>query len=207
MIDDIALAYVHERDSLMQDLISLDEQEWAEPSLCRGWTVRDVVAHLLMPYELGGLAFLGRMMAARFSFDRLALDWARRDQRTGPELLRALGATTAGGFDVPAAGPMAPLSHLTIHAYDVRGALNLSTAVGAVAGRMVLDDITAGKHAVPANRVAGLHLQATDAGWQFGEGELVEGPTGVLLSALSGRRVAADRLVGDGVDALRGRLA
>lgn len=206
LADHIALAYVHERDSLTRDLTHLDEHEWTTPSLCTGWTVRDLVAHLLMPYELGGLAFLGRLVAARFNFDRLASDWARHDRRTGPELLRTLAKTTAAEFNVPGAGPLAPLSHLTIHAYDVRGALDISTTVGAVAGRMVLDDVTAGKHSVPAGRLLGLHLRATDADWQLGEGKLVEGSSGVLLSALSGRRIAADQLVGDGVETLRARL-
>lgn len=206
MAQDVDAAYVQERDSLVQDLARLERPKWAVASLCEGWSVRDVVAHLLMPYDLGGAAFLGRMLSARFNFDRLALNWAKKDRRTPDELRHALAATTVGGFNVPGAGPLAPLSHLAIHAHDVRGPLRIDTALGTSPAQIVLDDITRGRHPVPADRLAGLHLQTTDAQWQFGDGMDVSGPAGAMLSALSGRPAALERLHGDGVDVLRSRL-
>lgn len=206
MTQDIADLYARERDAFVQDLTRLDEDQWASPSLCAGWSVRDLVAHLLMPFELSGAAFARRLLTARLSFDRLALHWARTDARTPLELRQALAATTAAGFTVPGAGPLAPLAHLTIHAHDVRGPLGIDTSVGPVAASRVLDDITHGKHAVPAGRLDGLHLRTTDASWQYGRGETVTGPAGAMLSALSGRRAAVDRLHGEGAQALRTRL-
>src|SRR3712207_3523954 len=50
-------------------LDELDEAGWNTPSLCAGWRVREVVVHLLMPYELSLPRFLLRMATARFSFD------------------------------------------------------------------------------------------------------------------------------------------
>lgn len=206
MTADIGILYVGERDRLVQDLAALEEDRWRIASLCPGWTVRDLVAHLLMPFELTGGSFLRRMVAARFRFDRMARDWAVRDVRSPAELRTALAGTTAGGFGVPGAGPLAPLSHLTIHAHDVRGPAGIGTPIGADAAPLVLDDITRGKHAVPADRVAGLHLRTTDAPWEFGAGQPVSGPAGAMLSALSGRREAVDLLEGAGVDAFRDRL-
>lgn len=91
MAEDIADTYARERDLLLRDLAQFGEGEWAHSSWCRGWDVRDVVAHLIMLYELGA-GVIGRMFTSRFSFDRLALKWARSDRRTPAQLLQALAA-------------------------------------------------------------------------------------------------------------------
>lgn len=53
MAEDYDGAYAQERDLLVQDLAQLGPRQWTNPSLCPGWRVRDVMAHLLMPFELG----------------------------------------------------------------------------------------------------------------------------------------------------------
>ena len=66
-------ARVHaERMHLLSVLEGLDEARWAKPSLCAGWSVRDLVVHLLMPYEVTPPRFLLLMLRARFDFDRAA---------------------------------------------------------------------------------------------------------------------------------------
>ena len=35
-----------ERHTLAEDLGGFSETQWSEPSLCTGWTVRDVLAHM-----------------------------------------------------------------------------------------------------------------------------------------------------------------
>ena len=35
-----------ERTSLATDLRELSAEDWTRPSLCTGWTVRDVLAHM-----------------------------------------------------------------------------------------------------------------------------------------------------------------
>ena len=53
-----------ERRDIAALLESLSPQEWVEPSLCEGWRVRDVAAHLLADetmLELGVLPWLARM--------------------------------------------------------------------------------------------------------------------------------------------------
>jgi hypothetical protein len=170
--------------------------------------VRDLTAHLLMPYELSVPGLLRRIVPARFSFDRLADRWARADRRTGAELATALGATTAAGFAVPGAGELAPLSHLVIHAQDVRQPLGLPARVGTGAAVRVLDDITRGEHSVGGRILDGLRFVATDVEWVVGDSRsTVEGPAAVLISALNGRDGSAAALGGDGVAELRNRLA
>ena len=47
--DAIWAAIDRERLDLADLLDDLDEQEWAHPTLCAGWRVRDVAAHLAWP--------------------------------------------------------------------------------------------------------------------------------------------------------------
>jgi uncharacterized protein (TIGR03083 family) len=46
MADRMQLA-ADERRDLADLLDTLDPEQWAHPSLCEGWAVRDVVAHLI----------------------------------------------------------------------------------------------------------------------------------------------------------------
>jgi uncharacterized protein (TIGR03083 family) len=205
---DVEDLYTAERDRFVAELRALDRDRWGAASLCTGWTVRDLVAHLLMPYELGVPGLLRRLVAARFSFDRLADRWARDDRRSGSELVDALGATTAAGFAVPGAGALAPLSHLLIHAQDVRQPLGLPAPAGGEAAVRVLDDLTRGRHPVGDRILHDLRFEATDADWAFGAtGPAVTGPAVVLLSALNGRTGSAAVLGGAGSTELAARLS
>ena len=164
-------------------------------------------AHLLMPYELGLGSFFVGLVRARFKFDRLADRWAKTDQRTGADLTRAIAETTAAGFAVPGAGELAPLAHLAIHSGDARRPLGLAGRISPEAGSMVLNDLTSGKHSVGDELLSGLRFQATDADWSRGEGPEVRGDVATLLSALNGRRAAAEDLTGAGAVEFRSRLA
>jgi uncharacterized protein (TIGR03083 family) len=44
---DVRTTFRHERDLLIQLLRKLEEPEWAADTVCPGWSVRDVAAHLL----------------------------------------------------------------------------------------------------------------------------------------------------------------
>lgn len=204
---DVEALYTAERDRFAEELAGLDDVAWQTPSLCEGWTVRDLCAHLLMPYELRFASFLVGLVRARFDFDKLADRWARTDRRTGAELTRSIAKTTAPGFAVPGAGALAPLAHLAIHAEDARRPLGLAGGVSPEAGSRVLNDLTSGKHSVGDDLLRGLRFQATDADWSWGKGPEVTGGVATLLSALNGRRAAAEDLTGSGADEFRSRVA
>ena len=44
---DVWLLVHAERAALIDDLVGLTDAQWAHPSLCEGWTVHDVAAHLV----------------------------------------------------------------------------------------------------------------------------------------------------------------
>src|SRR3954462_4735747 len=92
-----------ERARLLQVLEGLDEQQWLVPSLCTGWSVRDLAVHLLMPYEVSMPRFMVMMLRARFDFDRAADRWATSDGRSRSEVLAGLRNTRHRRFSVPGA--------------------------------------------------------------------------------------------------------
>src|SRR3954451_16013569 len=66
-----------ERLGLADLLDDLSDPEWAHPSLCAGWRVRDVAAHLALAHTGCGGA-VADTVRARGSFDRMVRDPARR---------------------------------------------------------------------------------------------------------------------------------
>src|SRR5437867_5521557 len=61
-----------ERKALADDLESLADERWATPSLCGGWSVRDVLAHMTATAEATGLNFLPKLAGAGFSLNKLS---------------------------------------------------------------------------------------------------------------------------------------
>jgi len=58
-------------------LDDLSEHEWQQPSLCDGWTVRDVAAHLTLQ-QLGARAAIAMMLRYRGDTDRAIRECARQ---------------------------------------------------------------------------------------------------------------------------------
>jgi uncharacterized protein (TIGR03083 family) len=192
---------------LVEMLESLTPSQWNAPSLCAGWRVRDVVSHMLMPYELTTTRFLGGLVAHRFDFDRMANAWALRDHRSAPELIAALRAH--GRFRVPGAGPEGELTHMVIHGLDIAYPLSLHYAIPAESLNMTLDQLLLPKARglVGTGRLDGLSFAATDTGWRHGDGPAVEGPAPALILAIANRTAALSDLTGAGVESLRTPVA
>ncbi len=64
----VAATYV----ALADVLDALPAERWDIPSLCQGWRVREVVAHLTMPARYGEDAFMAELRADGFDFSRLS---------------------------------------------------------------------------------------------------------------------------------------
>ena len=206
--EDVDSRVTAERNRLLAVLEGLDDAQWRTPSLCAGWTIRDLVAHVLMPYELPVPRFLFLLVRARFSFDRLADRFATTDRRTPAELLAALRATEHRVFNVPGAPVEAPLSHLVIHAEDVYRPLGIPSPADVADATVVLDQLTGpgGRGTFVPGLREGLALSATDTDWRSGEGAEVSGPAAALITTIAGRTAALGELHGAGVGLLRTRL-
>lgn len=197
-----------ERLALADLLDSVGEARWDTPSLCAGWRVRDVVAHLLMDVTIGVPRFLLGLAAHRFSFDRFAYDWAVGHAGTSGDMARALRDLAHHRFTPPGAGPESPLTHLVTHGQDIRRPLGLVVPIPAAQANVTLDQLVSDKaRGLHRGRIDGLTLSSLDTGWTAGTGRAVRGTASALITTIAGRPAALDELDGDGVDTLRARFA
>lgn len=81
---EIWTAVHNEPAALIDDLEDLTEEQWDLPSLCDGWTVHDVAAHLVDPARTTRLGFLASLVRARFDFDRLNDRGVSRERASSP---------------------------------------------------------------------------------------------------------------------------
>src|SRR4051794_12113316 len=82
-----------ERARLVEALGKLDDDQWTMPSLCKGWTAKDTLAHIVSAAEMTPPRFFLGLAGSGFSFDRLM---ARNVATVGadpvPQLLERLDA-------------------------------------------------------------------------------------------------------------------
>lgn len=204
-----------ERRALADVLDQLTPEQWSAPSLCRGWTIHDLAAHLVMGLETTMPEFLRTLMTSRGNFDRanvkLTARWSTRDSG---DLAAALRGHADSRFTPPGQGPAAPLVEILIHAMDVRRALDVDRKIPSEAIRLALDFLAAfrlppgapGPTLVPRGLTDRLQFEATDLDWASGRGALVQGTGANLLLALTGRHAGADELTGPGAAILQRRL-
>jgi uncharacterized protein (TIGR03083 family) len=205
MLDDVAA----ERYTLADQLEDLTDAEWAAPSLCAGWTVHDVVAHLTMSTRTTVPRFVLMAVRARGDVDRGFADEAReRAARFGPdELVEQLRTMAHVDRRLRLSGPLDPLNDVLVHGQDVALALGRDRPVPVERAEPCLGHTWSAPFVGAAKRFAGLRLVATDCAWTQGEGPEVRGPASGLLLALNGRAAGLDQLEGEGLDEARRRFA
>jgi uncharacterized protein (TIGR03083 family) len=191
----------------------LTEEQWRSPSLCAGWTSREVAAHLAEPLETGmSLASLVvALVRARGSLDRMVdVSATRYAARPTAELVATLRGRADVRLSPPIIGPRGPMCDSLIHLRDVARPLGLDANPPPEHWRHVLDFVTDPKGAttgfVGRGHLRSLRLVATDQDWTHGDGAELHGPSEALVMALTGRSVALADLDGPGVEVLRGRL-
>ena len=191
------------------DLVeSLSDAELATPSLCDGWTTRDVAGHLSVaitgapvPFLIGLAKALGRPNVANRI---VATDAARKPVA---DLVTTIRRHATSRFTPPVVGPRAPLADVLIHTGDVARPLGRPHDASPEAVGWALDFVTGPRPIgfLPPKRLAGLSLVATDLDRTWGSGAVVSGRGLDLLLAVCGRRVALEQLEGDGLVTLTAR--
>jgi uncharacterized protein (TIGR03083 family) len=93
---------------------------WDAPSLCAGWQVRHVVAHVTMPARLTPERFGAEMAAAGGDFGKLSDSVAARDAALpAAELLTQLRSPGLHAWQPPGGGAVGALTHAVVHSLDV----------------------------------------------------------------------------------------
>jgi uncharacterized protein (TIGR03083 family) len=207
--DDVWRAIDDQRSRLVELLEDLSDQEWRHPSLCRGWTVRDVAAHValqnttvsMMPRAVLDMVRSGGMNGA---IHALACRHAANptDQIIG-EIRDRIGVWRP----LPTVTYREALIDYLVHTQDIAIPLGRPVDMLASAAAVAADRVWASARMFHARKkLAGYRLVATDTTWSVGQGQEVTGPISALLLLLTGRAAALPRLSGAGAAELQARL-
>lgn len=189
-----------ERSDLANVLAGLPAADWEAPSLCAGWRVRDVVAHMTMPFRYSTARFVVELAKAHGNFNRMSDRCARRDAAamSAGELTAVLTDNAGHPWKPQGGGYTGALTHDLIHGLDITVALGIDRRVPEDRLRLVLASL-----AVPktlryfGTDVSGIELRADDIDWRFGSGSLLTGNAQALALVLCGRKLPHGRLHGE----------
>ncbi|HEX3390091.1 MAG TPA: maleylpyruvate isomerase family mycothiol-dependent enzyme [Streptosporangiaceae bacterium] len=189
-----------QRGSLAAVLDALPASGWDEPTLCAGWRVREVVAHVTMPFRYSGRRFFWEHARSRGRFNEMADRVARRDAaRMSPaELAGAVRSNIGHPWRPPGGGFSGALAHDVIHGLDITVPLGLAFAIPEERLRRVLPASTNEKTVMFfGTDLAGIEFRARDLDWTLGAGTPLTGAAADLLLAMCGRKLPAGRLSGE----------
>ena len=189
---DLQSAITHEFLALADLLDELSETGWNTPSLCAGWRVREVVAHMTMAARYSTEQFMTELQKCDGDFTRLSNAIASRDAAlpTGT-LVDNLRDEMLHHWTPPGGGQHGALNHVVIHGLDVTVPLGKPRPPDDTL-RIVLDDLTRGGiHANFGFDPSGLKLRATDMDWEFGSGRPISCAAADLALLVCGRKLPA----------------
>ncbi|MBO0801577.1 MAG: maleylpyruvate isomerase family mycothiol-dependent enzyme [Nocardiopsaceae bacterium] len=196
-----------ERRDLADYLDTLTAEEWERPSLCRGWSVRDVAGHVSSYDVLSWPALMALFARSGFSLDRANQARLAESRRLRADELTARlrecavprGVTTLFGCAVA-------LTDGLVHHQDIRRALGHPRQVPPERLAAALEFAPRARALPAPANLRGIRVIATDLDWSHGTGPEVRGPAEALLVALAGRPQALADLEGSGLGTLEARL-
>lgn len=208
MSDADTWAMIHAERSRVADMLDgLSSAQWTMDTLCKGWNVQMVAAHMMNAGEQSTSKFFRGLLASGLRFNVMMDDQAHASAKLAPkEIIERIRASTTTTNKPPAA-TMAMLGEVVVHGNDIRQPLGIDDDSSTEAKLACLEMFKGSNFPVRAKKtITGLTLKATDVDWTFGSGPEVRGPLVALLMAMATRPLATT-LTGDGVTTLRGRLA
>jgi uncharacterized protein (TIGR03083 family) len=190
----------NERQTLIRELESLTTEQWTQPSLCPGWDIHDVVAHLVDSAKTTRLGFMRRLIAAKFDFDKDNADGITRERAGTPEATLAEFRRLRDATSTPPAALATRLVEVIVHGEDIRRPLGIlrsypGESIDAALRYQVRTGVSMGGG---RERTAGFRLRASDSSFDHGSGMEVKGTALALLMAISGRPVDKEDFSGEG---------
>jgi uncharacterized protein (TIGR03083 family) len=198
--DELRAAIAEERIALADDLATLTGDEWATPSLCAGWSVHEVVAHVSQsgfPHTWSWIASAVRHGGPDGGED---VRTRARAARHGPaELVAQLRASATSAYRLPLSNRWDPYVDLLVHGQDALRPLGRRHPLP---DRLLAPALTfawASPLYGVRRRLPTVRFAATDLDWTAGDGPLeLHGPAAEVLLAVTGRAGGLAGLSGTG---------
>ena len=206
---DVWTAIDDHRRALVRLLEGLSEEEWRQQSLCAGWTVRQVAAHLAlqnttwsaMPRAVPGLIRHGGVNGAIHAM-------ACRHAELPAEVIIAEIRDRIGVWrPLPTVTFRETAIDYLVHGQDIAVPLGRTLPMAPGLAVIAADRVWASPRMFHARKkLAGYRLVADDVPWAAGQGHEICGPIGALLLLLTGRPAGLRDVSGPGAARLRGQL-
>lgn len=197
--------FVHaERRQLCADLSQLRDEQWRIPSLCPGWDIHDVLAHLVDTARTGQFSFIRDLVAARMDFNRANETGIAREKRQDPrDTINAL-REAAGLMRTPPVNLATRVVEAVVHGEDIRRPLGITGRYPepAVVQALIYQLRTSVFFGGGRERAAGLRLVDRRTGAAWGQGDDVKAGLLDLLLSVSGRVIDHERFEGRGASRL-----
>ena len=189
MDDSQIWGYIDEQRADLADFLdTLTPEQWATPSLCQGWTVRQAAAHITQSStNWGRLTF--ELLRSGFRFNAVTLRMARADRRTSAQITVALRGMVGRRRRPPGTAVADPLTDVLVHGQDIAVPLGIQRVMPLPAAVIAAERLW--NMGFPFNarkRFPNVTFTAIDADFSVGEGEVVRGPIQDIVMTLSGRR-------------------
>ncbi|MBL1119245.1 maleylpyruvate isomerase family mycothiol-dependent enzyme [Streptomyces sp. 110] len=196
---EIRRAIAAERRELAGVLDGLTEEQWKAASLCAGWRVREVAAHMSMGFRYPLPAVVWELVKARGGLHRMTDRLARKDAAAAStgELAAFLRDHADHPWKPPVGGVEAALGHDVIHGLDITVALGLGRRVPEDRLRVLLGMVNPRGLKFFGADLDGVRLRADDLDWSYGSGAELTGAAQDLLLVAYGRRLPPGHLRGE----------
>jgi uncharacterized protein (TIGR03083 family) len=195
-------AVATQRRALADLLDRLDDEQWETPSLCDGWRVREVAAHVAMaPTPPGLVEMITLAIRHRGDFNELNY-FLGIDRGNAPTAaIVASLREHADSRKLPIVTNCRNINFdILVHTQDIAMPLGMEVPMPLDSAHAAAEHISrAGWPFYVKRRFSGVRLVADDVAFEFGSGPEVRGPVSALLLLMSGRGAAvASKLSGDG---------
>jgi uncharacterized protein (TIGR03083 family) len=191
-------------------LDQLTDEQLRQPSLCQGWTVRDVAAHLTLQ-QVGWGAGLAMILRYRGDVDRAIRESARERAAALPtgriiEQIRGMVGSRRHNAGVT---HRETLIDILVHGQDIAVPLGRDLHIPAASAVAAVTRMWTMRFPPPfpaTRKMQGFRVVATDTEWSAGEGPEIRAPIGAILLVSCGRLVALPQFAGPGAAGLAVRL-
>lgn len=200
--------HVHaERATLAGHLADLTEAQWQGPTLCTGWTVHDVAAHVISHPQIGWrqmAGMLGRNLGRGYN-QVIFREVKRLGASQSREQVLADFATYADSRrKVPITTVREPLIDALVHAQDIYRPLGIRHDPAPEAAAEAADRLRSLPFLMGSRRtIRSVRMVATDTGWDRGRGPVAEAPMVELMMLCAGRAADHSHVSGDGARLVR----
>ncbi|MDT9691517.1 maleylpyruvate isomerase family mycothiol-dependent enzyme [Streptomyces sp. P9(2023)] len=198
----VRAAIAAERRELADVLAGLPASTWDEPTLCTGWRVREVVAHMSLGFRYSLPKVAAELVRAGGSLNRMTDRCARKDAAdfSTEELVGFLRDNADHPWKPPVGGFVSALGHDVVHGLDITVPTQVDRKVPEDRLRILLDAVDPKGFKFFGAQLDGIQLRATDLDWTFGSGSPLTGGAQDLLLLTFGRKLPAGRLEGPQAD-------